>query len=86
MMNKVTMNIRRTTVQRIGATLKRGDYFHYCIAENRFVDGSGIEGSGINLCITDGKECVNLYTGEVIDILADWPIELVRNITIEGDV
>lgn len=79
MMNKVTMNIRRTTVQRIGATLKRGDYFHYCIAENR-----SVEGSGINLCITDGKECVNLYTGEVISILADWPIELVRNITIEG--
>lgn len=50
MMNKVTINLRRTTVQRIGT------------------------------------ECVNLYTGEVIDILADWPVELVRNITIEGDV
>lgn len=81
MMNKVTINIRRTTVQRIGATLKRGDYFHYCISDNR-----SVEGSGIALCITDGKKCVNLYTGEVIDILADWPIELVRNITIEGDV
>ena len=81
MMNKVTMNIRRTTVQRIGATLKRGDYFHYCIAENRAVGGLGI-----NLCITDGKECVNLYTGEVMDILVDLPVELVRNIKIEGDV
>lgn len=81
MMNKVTINLRRTTEQRIGATLKKGDYFHYCIADNRFV-----EGSGIALCITDGTKCVNLYTGEVIDILADWPVELVRNITIEGDV
>lgn len=81
MMNKVTINLRRTTVQRIGATLKRGDYFHYCIADNR-----PVEGSGIALCITDGKECVNLYTGEVMDILVDWPVELVRNITIEGDV
>lgn len=81
MMNKVTINLRRTTVQRIGATLKKGDYFHYCIADNR-----SVEGSGIALCITDGTKCVNLYTGEVIDILADWPVELVRNIKIEGDV
>ena len=81
MMNKVTINLRRTTVKRIGATLKKGDYFHYCIADNR-----SVEGSGIALCITDGTECVNLYTGEVINILADWPVELVRNITIEGDV
>ena len=81
MMNKVTINLRRTTVQRIGATLKKGDYFHYCIADNR-----SVEGSGIALCIADGTKCVNLYTGEVIYILADWPVELVRNITIEGDV
>lgn len=34
------------------------------------------------------KVTINLRrtTGEVIDILADWPVELVRNITIEGDV
>lgn len=81
MNNKVTINLRRTTVQRIGATLKRGDYFHYCLTDNR-----SIEGSGIALCITDGKECVNLYIGAVLDILVDWPVELVRNITIEGDV
>lgn len=81
MNNKVTINLRRTTVQRIGATLKKGDYFHYCLTDNRF-----IEGSGIALCITDGKECVNLYTGAVLDILADWPVELVRNIKIEGEV
>lgn len=63
MNNKVTINLRRTTVQRIGATLKRGDYFHYCLTDNR-----SIEGSGIALCITDGKECVNLYIGAVLDI------------------
>lgn len=80
-MNKVTIDLRRTTVQRIGATLKRGDYFHYCLTDNR-----AIEGSGIALCITDGKECVNLYTGDVIDILPDWPVELVKNIRIEGEV
>lgn len=80
-MNKVIIDLRRTTVQRIGATLKRGDYFHYCLTDNR-----SVEGSGIALCITDGKECVNLYTGDVIDILPDWPVELVKNIRIEGEV
>lgn len=77
----MTIDLRRTTVQRIGATLKRGDYFHYCLTDNR-----SVEGSGIALCITDGKECVNLYTGDVIDILPDWPVELVKNIRIEGEV
>ena len=77
----MTIDLRRTTVQRIGATLKRGDYFHYCLTDNR-----SVEGSGIALCITDGKECVNLYTGDVIDILPDWPVEIVKNIRIEGEV
>lgn len=81
MSNKVKINLRRTSVQRIGATLKKGDYFHYCMMENRAIDGSGIM-----LCITDGKECVNLYSGDVCDIFEDWPVELVKNVTIEGDI
>lgn len=83
-MSKVTINIRRTTVQRIGATLKRGDYFQYSLTDNRRDDEGST--SGIMLCITDGKEGVNLYTGNIVDIFTDWPVELVRNIKIEGDV
>lgn len=83
-MSKVTINIRRTTVQRIGATLKRGDYFQYSLTDDRRIDEGST--SGIMLCVTDGKEGVNLYTGNVVDILADWPVELVKNIRIEGEV
>lgn len=83
-MSKVTFNIRRTTVQRIGATLKRGDYFHYSLTDYRRNDEGST--SGIMLCVTDGKECVNLYTGDVVSIFTDWPVELVKNLKIEGDI
>ena len=83
-MNKVTINIHRTTIYRVGATLKKGDYFHYAATDNRRTDES--LSSGIMLCVTDGKECVNLYTGDVVSIYADWPVELVKNLKIEGDI
>lgn len=80
-MGKVQINLRRTTAYPTAATLKKGDYFHYLLTENRAIDGSGIM-----LCITDGKECVNLYSGDVCDILVDWPVELVKNVMIQGDI
>lgn len=75
-MNKVTMNIRRTTVYRIGATLKKGDYFQYAATENRRTDES--LSSGIMLCVADGKECVNLYTGDVVNILLIGLLSLLK--------
>ena len=83
-MNKVTINIHRTTIYRVGASLRQGDYFHYVSTEHKRIDESLT--SGILLCVTDGKECVNLYTGDVVSIYADWPVELVRNLKIEGDI
>ena len=83
-MNKVIINIHRTTVYRIGATLKKGDYFHYVATDNRRTDES--LSSDIMLCVTDGKECVNLYTGDVVSVFSDWPVELVKNLKIEGDI
>ena len=83
-MNKVTINIHRTTIYRVGSSLKKGDYFHYVSTEFKRIDESLT--SGLMLCVTDGKECVNLYTGEVVNIYADQPVELAKNITIEGDI
>ena len=84
MMNKVTFNIHRTTVYRTDATLKKGDYFHYVATDNRRTDES--LSSGIMLCVIDGKECVNLYTGDIVGIYPDLPVELVKNLKIEGDI
>lgn len=83
-MTKVTFNIHRTTIYRVGASLRQGDYFQYVSTEHKRIDGSLT--SGILLCVKDGKECVDLYTGEVVNIYADQPVELAKNIKIEGDI